>query len=105
MFIIFWLKWDGEEKILMYEFIRFTAVATTTAIEAWVNSPLLPDLHHKRHIIQTETAWKNNEQILKKQLHKIIYMNYNFSQLLFQFCKSKSDGEKCIEINKLGNVW
>jgi len=40
----------------MYESVHCITVATTTAIEAWGNSPLLSDLHHKRHIIQTKTA-------------------------------------------------
>ena len=59
----------------MFEFIHFTTVATTRPIEVWFNSPLLPNLHHKRHIIQTKTARQNNEQIFKKTaVYKITYL-------------------------------
>jgi hypothetical protein len=58
----------------MYEFIHFTTAATTTAIEAWVKSLLLPDLHHKRHMIQKKTAQKINEKISKTTVHTIIYL-------------------------------
>jgi hypothetical protein len=34
----------------------------STAIEAWADSPLLPDLHRQRYKVQTKAALNNNEQ-------------------------------------------
>jgi hypothetical protein len=59
----------------MYEFIQLITVATTAAIEAWANSPLLPDLHHQRHILQTKAAQQNIELNFKNNnAHNNIFM-------------------------------
>jgi hypothetical protein len=56
-------------------FDRATKV-TNTAINAWVDSPLLPDLHRRRYTIQNKAALDNNEHNLEKLLHsKVMFIS------------------------------